>query len=175
MPVVNDSTPARPSTSSTRAAAATIEISTVRTTKPGFGRTWLRSAAAEADSGRAGVGGGLAVDEGADVAELGDGAARGIRRFDSGCLELGDAEEEVVADLLLQVLGLRGELDARERLVEEPVDVGAASDGIGGVHARVPFVCAGTVVPSRSSMMPRVATQVATLERNAARPASVMR
>ena len=116
-----------------------------------------------------------AVDEGADVAEFSDGAARGIRGLDTGCLELGDAEEEVVADLLLEVLHLGGHHDADERLVEEAMDVGAAPDGVGGVHARLPFVVAGDAVPSRSSMMPRVATQVVTLERNAARPASVMR
>ena len=52
------------------------------------------------------------------LAELTDGAARGIRGLDTGCLELGDAEEEVVADLLLEVLQLRGHHDADERLVD---------------------------------------------------------
>ncbi len=102
------------------------------------------------------------LDELADVAELGDGAARGRRRCDAGRLELGDAGDEVGADLLLEVEHLGGDLDAGERLVEQSVDVGG--------HGQVPF---GSVVPfvspasrsSRESMMSRVATQAVTLWR----------
>ena len=134
-------------------ATVTTEATTTPTTNPGFGRTRWRSCAIACDSFCTGAA--RTVQQLMHVAELGDRLARGIRRRLPGRLQLGGARDEVGPHLFLQVLCVGRHLDARERLVEETMDV--------GVHGC--SFSSGLLRSKRESMMRRVATQAVTLPR----------